>query len=121
MKTDWKKGAVDRRDARAAKDEPVVRPSPRIDLSTRNNQAATILAGRKAKKNTKKWCRGKVGTEHQTVCLVYSEAKNTDPRLDFYHAWRMLACSVCGKELDSYHPLGFVGLEDRPKPEWVDK
>jgi hypothetical protein len=105
----WKEESSDRRDERNTKvpDEPQ-RP----------------IAGRK---NKKKWCRGKVGVEHKSKCMSYAEAKNISvvkfnykgnivDGLSYYDAWKVLVCSVCGKELDYYHNWN----DEQPKPDWIE-
>lgn len=100
--SDWKEGALKRRDARHTKvsDEP-----------TKSVKVAK-------KKDTKKWCRGKEGVEHKLECVPYSATKKTTQK--FYESWRLLICKTCGKEMDTYFPsLGkFIR---RQKPAWVDK
>src|SRR5271165_5583339 len=78
--SDWKESANKRKDKRHTKD------SDEHKTTTQSN-----------KRNTKKWCKGKVGVEHKLECRNYNEVKNTDrPYLD---SWRVLMCSVCGKEM----------------------
>jgi hypothetical protein len=43
-----------------------------------------------ARKNTKRWCRGKVGLKHQPEW-------KSDVHLP---AFRILACTICGRHLD---------------------
>lgn len=70
-------------------------------------------------KDTKKWCRGKVGTEHAPECVDY----NTYKRTTFAPEWRLLVCKNCGKELDGWWPNRFLFNQYKsppnPKPEWV--
>ena len=94
-----KKSHADRRDARNVKDE-----------STRDQSSP-------AKKNRKKWCRGRVGIEHQPVCYLYSESKAD---VSYGKDWRVLACSECGRHIDYYYPTSFNGKK-KPLPAWVDK
>lgn len=60
----------------------------------------------RSKKNTKKWCKGKVGVEHKTKWVKGSELKNTNNRLKDILIRKpsvnrfVLICEVCGKELD---------------------
>lgn len=61
------------------------------------------------KKNTKKWCKGKVGREHKPQC-------RSDPR--YPASWRHLVCTECGKQLDWYYPSTFERKRE-PKPAWV--
>ena len=68
------------------------------------------------KKNTNKWCRGKVGVEHKTKCVNYRDTKNTHvgSSFEFSKGWKLLICTECGKELKRYYPF----IKGRP-PEWV--
>lgn len=64
------------------------------------------VAAHKSKKNTKQWCKGKVGVEHQPKCFVYG----------FGGDGRALACTVCGKQLAVWY-RDFLNV---PRPSWVD-
>ena len=95
-----KKLAAEARDARNAPGENIE------ELST----------GQRKHKDKKRWCKGKVGVEHQGVCMPYKS-----PTLDAlgafgYEQCRQLVCSRCGKVLDSYF---FVKGHKRKKPAWV--
>lgn len=74
------------------------------------------------KKDTKKWCRGKVGVEHKPVCRDYSEAKLTrfvahdGHEMKLHKGWKLLVCTGCGKELERYYPWG---ADKKKPPEWV--
>lgn len=48
-------------------------------------------------KNTRKWCRGKVGRQHDPEWVSYAEAKNLSTHI-FGH-WRIMRCKNCRKEL----------------------
>jgi hypothetical protein len=101
--SDWNERAVKRRDARHTKGpDDKIKPTP-------------------AKKNTKKWCRGKVGIEHKPVCRDYSEVKRTGlemfgRKVNLYKGWKLLVCAACGKELATYYPFG---SDKRNPPEWA--
>ena len=72
----------------------------------------STLPHHKKKKNTKKWCKGKVGREHVLHITKgnygsFSECK--DPRwriygsedfLERYLCWHQRSCKVCGKVLE---------------------
>lgn len=90
----WKQSGVKVRDARHTKVEDTATPS----LPSK-------------KKDTKKWCRGKVGTQHELKCFVY---KN-DNGSKFTKCWYVLSCMSCGKEMDHYYGT-FVNSK---KPDWV--
>jgi hypothetical protein len=98
----WKARANKRRDARATKTPDTAAPH-------------------RSSKNTKKWCKGKVGVEHKPKCVDYADAKiaakdiNGRP-IGFYKGWKLLICTTCGKELEHYYP--FRQSEKKP-PEWV--
>lgn len=64
----WKKSASDLRDQRSIKISDEAKKLP-------------------AKKDTKLWCKGKVGTEHQLKIFVKNDVIKT----------QQLACSACGK------------------------
>lgn len=89
--SDWKRAAAARRDARAAKD-----PEPARARTARG-------------KNSKRWCRGKVGKEHTPKCMKCGDVK----RWGFSGlTWRVLVCTTCGRELE-------IWWGRKPKPEWV--
>lgn len=93
--SDWKKAANKRRGIRQDKpDDAAVKPAGKC-------------------KNTKRWCKGKVGVDHEPKCMLY---KNARPE-GYTHYWRELVCSKCGKILAYYYP-SYRSLE--PKPAWVD-
>lgn len=87
--SDWTESANKRRDARHTKGPERSRPKP-------------------AKKDTKKWCRGKVGVEHEPKCMQGR-----------FPEYRILACVKCGKELDHYWPARWMTTQP-PRPAWVD-
>jgi hypothetical protein len=93
MVSDWKERSIKRRDVRRTK-EPEIRPP-----------------GGSNKKNTKRWCKGKVGREHKPECRNYSDHLSA-----FGGSWRILACAGCGKHLDYYYPLSWC---KQAKPDWV--
>lgn len=91
--TSYHASGVLRRDARAAKDE----------LSERPVASA---------KNTKRWCRGRVGVEHQGQCF-----RRETPIIPARYHYQLI-CTVCGKHLDWYWPM--VGVpSQKPKPAWL--
>jgi hypothetical protein len=92
--SNWKEGSVKRRDARHTKS---------------SDEHRTTVPN---KRNTKKWCKGKVGVEHKPKCMKYSEVKRSGKLFD---TWRILVCTVCGKELGTYYNT------KKNKPDWVDK
>jgi hypothetical protein len=61
-------------------------------------------------KNTKKWCRGKVGREHKPQCINHNSIKG----------WKILACTECGKHLDFWWPMIWRPKDEQAKPPaWV--
>lgn len=60
-----------------------------------------------SKKDTKKWCKGKVGREHDSVCV--RDAGN------FAGPSYTLLCKVCKKKLDWWWNSRWA----KPKPDWI--
>lgn len=81
--SEWKQGAVERRDARHVHDEPGRTPPSR-------------------RKNTRRWCKGKVGRAHTpawgraTPFVMPSTGVNTR------HNDRVFRCTRCGKEMGQW-------------------
>lgn len=94
MVTSWQESANRRRDER--------------------HTVADIRPPGGSKKDTKRWCRGRVGREHKPECRTYSEHK----RVGYGPDWRLLICAECGKELDRYMPIRWFKTKD-PVPTWV--
>lgn len=69
--SEWKQGAAKRRDARATKDEPRKRRVHR-------------------RKDTVRWCRGKVGVEHVTETVA---------KFKLLPTYVVDRCVNCGKEM----------------------
>ncbi len=51
-----------------------------------------------SKKNTRRWCRGKVGVEHKPVVKGYGEAKHLAGDWANFE-WEIVVCERCGKHL----------------------
>jgi hypothetical protein len=71
------------------------------------------------KKNTKQWCRGKVGVTHQLVVRGYQEVKGQG-----YWGWgkdgKILLCAKCGKEIAWYVPrAASSSFPALPVPDWA--
>jgi hypothetical protein len=96
-KSSWRGRAVHRRNERQTK-LPDIRPPSA------------------SKKDTKKWCRGKVGKPHKPVCVDYAAHKNASWPRD---GWKILVCSECKKELDHWWPPIFSFEKPRQPPDWV--
>ena len=106
---DYKKSAIDRNDERHTKipDEEV------------NNKPSKS-------KNKKKWCKGKIGVEHDAVCLKYRDVHKTPEEspasgIANTNIWRILCCKKCGKNIDYYYPMTWSNhfLKEEKKPDWV--
>ena len=84
----------------------------------RDERATRAPEGRakhRAKKNTKKWCKGVEGREHKPECQKGPEIGKW-----YLEDWRFLVCTTCGKQLDYWTgPKSFLRTRDNPKPEWV--
>jgi hypothetical protein len=101
----WREGAVA---VKAARQAPVVDDAP----ATRHVPN---------KRDTKRWCKGKVGREHKPAVKTYSELKNWQGikgmATDIWQGWVVQYCTECGKELDHYSPpWGNVALYRKPPP-----
>lgn len=95
----WKKTAANRRDFKASKDEADNKPS------------------NSAKKDTKKWCKGKQGKKHTLAVKPYKDLKGDSGATDRKHytnGWYIRYCTTCGKETDYHYPFGKI-----EKPEWL--
>jgi len=102
--SDHKKTAAKRRDARHTKSSDKHQP----------------VAG---KKDTKRWCRGKVGVEHVTKCVRYVDIKRdyisrVQLKDSEFRRWQILICTVCGKELAHWWPSALLHPPEK-KPYWV--
>lgn len=94
MSSDWQESANRRRDFRhtAVQDAPV-----------RTH----------AKKDTRRWCKGKEGRAHR------GKAFRTPCTLGDY--WTFV-CVTCGRRLAIWHvPGGPLRTKETPKPDWVDQ
>lgn len=80
----------------------------------RQTAAPEIRAPSGSKKDTKKWCRGKVGTPHKAVCKTFGELKNQRWSRDT--EWKVLVCSDCEKVLERWFPTPW---RPRKEPAWV--
>jgi hypothetical protein len=104
----WREGAAVRKATRQARpdDAPKTRGVPN-------------------RRNTKLWCRGKVGVKHVVKVGTYSDLKNWNGRAgsvnlsDAFHGWLVQYCSECGKELQRYVPP-FSSHYAKPIPDWAE-
>jgi len=83
--SDRKKGAAARNDARHTA----------VDDAHRTRSAAS-------KKDTKRWCRGKVGVEHLPAVRPYRPTSTWNGQSIFSN-WLVRYCTACGRDLA--HPL----------------
>jgi hypothetical protein len=90
----YKETATERRDDRSAKDEIKEKPLHK-------------------KKNTKKFCKGKIGKEHELEVRNYSDLNKRSFPVN--KDWKILMCKNCGEELDVYFPI----FEDEIPPDWA--
>jgi hypothetical protein len=75
--SEWKESAARRRDVRHAKDPK-----------------ETVKAG-PGRKDTKRWCRGKVGVPHKAKLVLVGQIS---PALTITE-WQRYECAECGKKL----------------------
>jgi len=75
----------------------------------------------RSSKNTKKWCKGKVGVQHVGEPVTYAEWKHCPPEsFGRRVGWWVLICKNCRKELDWYYPIKWMKREQKV-PAWVPK
>lgn len=84
----------------------------------RQTKVPVIRPPGSSKKDTKRWCRGKVGVDHKPVCIDYNDHKHTRYRFDVGKEWKILICSECKKELDTWWPSPWRKTATTP-PDWV--
>lgn len=72
------------------------------------------------RRNTRRWCKGKVGAEHKSVVGTWRALKHTGGR-DFhgtlFHGGLIRYCSECGKEIETFLPMRG---SSRPTPDWAE-
>lgn len=83
-----------------------------------------VTQSKSKRKDTRRWCRGKVGVEHVLVIQKASWSRNFPCRMFSYRrgpnfpaAWvcrHQRACENCGKIID--HSIKVDECPDRPKP-----
>jgi hypothetical protein len=67
-------------------------------------------------KNKRDYCRGKEGLEHSPKCVDYNATKRNVGGT-FSIDWKLLVCTICGKELDFFMPNTWG--KPKPVPAWV--
>jgi hypothetical protein len=95
--SDWNERALARRNARQA-------------------PAVSEVTPVRSTKNTRKFCRGKVGVEHKLVVSDRGSIGKGIQVQDFDKKWLVRYCSACGKETDWWYPMGILRREP---PAWV--
>lgn len=86
---------------------------------TRSVHSEPQVGKHHSSKDTRRWCRGIVGREHQPKCVQHVDAFPCPE-------WRDYTCTVCGKVLARYWPFirwhqdGTLVEPLPPKPSWVD-
>jgi hypothetical protein len=93
--SDWKENSNKRKDERNTKNPEVPQKA------------------KASKKDTKKWCAGKMGREHTLEVKSFKDSKGW--RTHFSNWW-LLYCSKCGKEVDTYTPSW---LTNKGAPKWL--
>lgn len=102
MASDWRDRANKRRDERNTK----------VDDESHKTK--------RSKKDTIRWCKGKVGREHMPKCFPHKSMSINNKNI--FDGWYDLVCSACGKTIDTYRPRTKwlnMELDSRPKPDWV--
>ena len=63
----------------------------------KSKQEERIRSG-KSKKDTKRWCKGKVGREHKFETFPFPIGMKLSPNREFN--WLIDVCAVCGKHVN---------------------
>jgi hypothetical protein len=66
----------------------------------------------KSRKNTRKWCKGKEGVEHQPIWEKNEKFSWTES------TWLVYRCQRCAKEIETYYEGKFLNLDaayERPQ------
>lgn len=71
------------------------------------------------KRDTKRWCRGKVGVEHKLAVKTYRELKGTGGMA--FQGWLVRYCSGCGKEIEQFVPPWRGSASSKPIPKWAEE
>lgn len=92
-------------------------PNPALDLLTEEY----LPPPQPRKKDTKRWCKGKVGREHQGVCKTRFEVEGRNDirrpgEPGWLSNWRYLVCRKCNKTLAYW-----FGGKGKDRPAWVTK
>ncbi len=72
----------------------------------RHEHAGPEVSSGATPKNTRTWCRGKVGRNHALQCYRQTMGR---PESEYFTR----CCAVCGKEVARYYP------SFQTKPDWV--
>ena len=68
------------------------------------------------KRDTKRWCKGKVGVEHKLTVATRSMPGKDHGLPESFKNWLVRYCTTCGKEIAWYYPMGRA---KKNPPEWV--
>jgi hypothetical protein len=68
------------------------------------------------KRDTKRWCKGKVGVDHKLVVKTRADIGKDHGLPTSFKDWLIRHCEICGKEVAWWFPMG--GMKREP-PEWV--
>jgi hypothetical protein len=72
------------------------------------------------RKKTRHWCRGKRGVPHKLVVRDYLTVKRLSYPNGYGKDGKILLCSACGKEFDTYVPRAATRyFAARQIPDWV--
>ncbi len=69
-------------------------------------------------KDTKTWCRGKVGRAHKLI-VRDRHSLGKDYRGAWGKDWLVRYCTVCGREVAWYFPVYVMGIKPQIVPQWV--
>ena len=91
-------------------------PHPNATRDARVDRGSPeVVSLRFAKKDTKRWCRGKAGVEHVPECRPYKGGRFMDRGAQ--EKWREFVCKKCKKVLDYWMPI--LKSERKNKLAWV--
>jgi len=88
----------------------------RIRRNVRQAPAESDVPKAHGNRDTRRWCRGKVGVEHKLV-VASRDQLGKGYGAPVFEPWLVRYCATCGKEFDSYSSMSFAGK--REPPEWA--
>jgi len=93
-------------------------------METRNSSDGYDATSHKARKDKRRWCKGKVGREHDYQISVPENTYLKDCHVEVYHFWygepyerwrcrHQMICTKCGKQLmdDVKCPLNTTNMK----------